>query len=317
MEKNAKIFVAGHRGLVGSALIKRLSAAGFTNLISRDKKQLDLMDEQQVTAFFQQVQPDYVFLAAAKVGGIGANASLPADFIYQNLKIELNVIHQAYLHKVKKLLFLGSSCIYPKEAPQPIHESSLLGGYLEETNKPYAIAKIAGLSLCEAYHKQYGVNFISLMPTNLYGENDNFHPTQSHVLPALLRRFYEHNQQKLPNLTLWGSGKPRREFLHADDLADAAIFLMQNYDQPAIVNVGWGKDISIYELALEIQKVSGYQGQLVWDRSKPDGTMQKLLDTTKLTALGWTPKISLEQGIQRTYAWLVEHYQAIEKLYRL
>lgn len=301
MEKNAKIYIAGHRGMVGSAIHRKLTADGYGNLLLRTSGELDLRNQQAVADFFAAERPDYVFLAAAKVGGILANNTLRADFLYENLAIQNNVIHQAYVHGVKKLLFLGSSCIYPKLAPQPIKEEYLLTGLLEPTNEPYAIAKIAGIKLCEAYHDQYGCNFISVMPTNLYGYRDNYHPEHSHVLPALLRRLHEAKAANLPAVTVWGSGKPMREFLFADDLADACVFLMANYDDPQLVNIGTGKDLPIKELAYLIKSIVGYEGELVFDTSKPDGTPRKLMDVSKLHALGWHHTTPLETGIRLVY----------------
>lgn len=301
MEKNAKIYIAGHRGMVGSAIHRKLTADGYGNLLLRTSGELDLRNQQAVADFFAAERPDYVFLAAAKVGGILANNTLRADFLYENLAIQNNVIHQAYVHGVKKLLFLGSSCIYPKLAPQPIKEEYLLTGLLEPTNEPYAIAKIAGIKLCEAYHDQYGCNFISVMPTNLYGYRDNYHPEHSHVLPALLRRLHEAKAADLPAVTVWGSGKPMREFLFADDLADACVFLMANYDDPQLVNIGTGKDLPIKELAYLIKSIVGYEGELVFDMSKPDGTPRKLMDVSKLHALGWHHTTPLETGIRLVY----------------
>ncbi|MGV3763803.1 GDP-L-fucose synthase [Parapedobacter sp.] len=301
MEKDAKIYIAGHRGMVGSAIHRKLTTLGYSNLVLRTSDELDLRDQQAVTDFFRAERPDYVFLAAAKVGGILANNTLRADFLYENLAIQNNVIHQAYRHEVKKLLFLGSSCIYPKLAPQPLKEAYLLTGLLEPTNEPYAIAKIAGIKLCEAYHDQYGCNFISVMPTNLYGYRDNYHPEHSHVLPALLRRLHEAKVTNQPTVTVWGSGNPMREFLFADDLADACVFLMANYHDPQLVNIGTGEDLSIKELAYLIKSVVGYGGELVFDPSKPDGTPRKLMDVSKLHNLGWHHTTSLEAGIKLVY----------------
>ena len=306
MEKDSKIYVAGHRGLVGSAIVRRLQRAGFGNLVTRTSSELDLRDQQAVAAFFAAEKPDYVFLAAAKVGGILANNTYPAEFIYDNLAIQLNVIHQSYLNGVKKLLFLGSSCIYPKFAPQPMREEYLLDGKLEPTNEPYAIAKIAGIKMCQSYNRQYATRFISVMPTNLYGPNDNFDLQNSHVLPALLRKFHEAKEKEQPYVEVWGSGTPRREFLHADDLADACLFLMQTYEDSEIVNIGVGEDISIAELAELIREVVGYRGELRFDRSKPDGTPRKLLDVSRLHSLGWQAAIPLREGIEQTYRWYLE-----------
>lgn len=301
MDKNSKIYVAGHRGLVGSAIFRALEKQGFTNLVTRTSKELDLRDYKQTADFFAEEQPEYVFLAAAKVGGIQANNTYRADFLYENMMIQNNVIHQAHTNDVKKLLFLGSSCIYPKMAPQPLKEDSLLTGTLEPTNEPYAIAKIAGIKMCDAYRSQYNSNFISAMPTNMYGPNDNYDLNNSHVLPALLRKFHEAKEQNLPNVTVWGTGTPLREFLHSDDLAEACIFLMENYDDAGHVNVGIGEDLSIKDLALLVKKIVGYEGELIWDTSKPDGTPRKLMDVTKINDLGWKAKISLEDGIRDVY----------------
>ena len=301
MDKNAKIYVAGHRGLVGSAILRALENQGFTNLVTRTSQELDLRNYQHTADFFAEEKPDYVFLAAAKVGGIQANNTYRADFLYENLMIQNNVIHQAYVNNVKKLLFLGSSCIYPKMAPQPLKEDSLLTGTLEPTNEPYAIAKIAGIKMCDAYRSQYNSNFISAMPTNMYGPNDNYDLNNSHVLPALLRKFHEAKEQNHPEVVVWGTGAPLREFLHSDDLADACLFLMQNYDDFGHVNVGIGEDISIKDLALLIKKIVGYEGNLVWDTSKPDGTPRKLMDVSKINDMGWNAKIGLEEGITKVY----------------
>jgi GDP-L-fucose synthase len=301
VEKNAKIYVAGHRGMVGSAILRKLHAEGYPNLLVRSSQELDLRNQQAVADFFASEKPDYVFLAAAKVGGIVANNTYRADFLYENLAIQNNVIHQAYLHGVKKLLFLGSSCIYPKLAPQPLKEEYLLTGLLEPTNEPYAIAKIAGIKLCDAYRDQYGCNFISVMPTNLYGYNDNYHPENSHVLPALIRKFHEAKTSGAINVTVWGTGSPLREFLFADDLADACYFLMQEYNEAGLVNIGTGHDLSIKELALLIKEVVGFTGDLVFDTSKPDGTPRKLMDVTKLHGLGWQHRIELKEGLALAY----------------
>lgn len=305
MNPDAKIYIPGHRGLVGSAIVRRLQRAGFTNLLTRTSAELDLRDQRAVADFFAAEKPDYVFLAAAKVGGILANNTYPAEFIYDNLAIQLNVIHHSYLNGVKKLLFLGSSCIYPKFAPQPMREEYLLDGKLEPTNEPYAIAKIAGIKMCQSYNRQYGTRYISVMPTNLYGPNDNFDLQNSHVLPALIRKFHEAKEKGQPHVEVWGSGTPRREFLHADDLADACLFLMQTYDDSEIVNIGVGEDISIAELAELIREVVGYEGELRFDRSKPDGTPRKLLDVSRLHSLGWQAAIPLREGIEQTYRWYV------------
>jgi GDP-L-fucose synthase len=301
VEKNAKIYVAGHRGMVGSAIFRKLKAEGYTNLVIRNSQELDLRNQQAVADFFAAEKPDYVFLAAAKVGGIVANNTYRADFLYENLAIQNNVIHQAYLHRVKKLLFLGSSCIYPKLAPQPLKEEYLLTGLLEPTNEPYAIAKIAGIKLCDAYRDQYGCNFISVMPTNLYGYNDNYHPENSHVLPALIRKFHEAKTSGAASVTVWGTGSPLREFLFADDLADACYFLMQEYNEAGLVNIGTGLELSIKDLALLIKEVVGFTGDLVFDTSKPDGTPRKLLDVSKLHKLGWKHRIALQEGLALAY----------------
>ncbi len=301
MEKNAKVYVAGHRGMVGSAIYRKLQKEGFTNLVTRTSDELDLRNQQAVADFFLAEKPDYVFLAAAKVGGIMANNIYRADFLYENLSIQNNVIHQSYVNGVKKLMFLGSSCIYPKLAPQPLKEEYLLTGLLEETNEPYAIAKIAGIKMCDAYRAQYGCDFISAMPTNLYGYNDNYHPQNSHVLPALIRKFDEAKRNGDANVIIWGSGTPMREFLFADDLAAACFFLMQNYSEPHLINVGTGEDLTIKDLALLIQKVVGFEGELQFDSSKPDGTPRKLMDVSKLHALGWKHQIELEEGLKLAY----------------
>jgi len=301
LEKNAKIYVAGHRGMVGSAIYRKLQKEGFENLLTRTSAELDLRNQQAVTDFFAAEKPNYVFLAAAKVGGIVANNTYRADFLYENLAIQNNVIHSAYVNDVKKLMFLGSSCIYPKMAPQPLKEDYLLTGTLEHTNEPYAIAKIAGIKMCDAYRDQYGCNFISVMPTNLYGYNDNYHPQNSHVLPALIRKVHEAKINKEKQVTVWGSGSPMREFLFADDLADACYFLMQNYDEPNLINIGTGQDLTIKDLALLIKDIIGFEGDLVFDSSKPDGTPRKLMDVTKLHNLGWKHKIELPEGIALAY----------------
>jgi GDP-L-fucose synthase len=301
LEKQAKIYIAGHRGMVGSAIHRKLQQEGYTNLITRRSAELDLRDQRAVQAFFEEEKPEYVFLAAAKVGGIVANNTYRADFLYENLAIQNNVIHQAHEHEVKKLMFLGSSCIYPKLAPQPLKEEYLLTGLLEETNEPYAIAKIAGIKMCDAYRAQYGRNYISVMPTNLYGYNDNYHPQNSHVLPALIRRFHEAKVNGTPEVTIWGSGAPMREFLFADDLADACYYLMQHHDEASLLNIGTGEDLSIKDLALLIKKVIGYDGDLIFDSTKPDGTPRKLMDVSKLHELGWKHKVNLEDGIKLAY----------------
>ncbi|MFD0939121.1 GDP-L-fucose synthase [Pedobacter boryungensis] len=301
MEKNSKIYVAGHRGMVGSAIYRKLQKEGFTNLITKTSDELDLRNQQKVADFFSIEKPEYVFLAAAKVGGIIANNTYRADFLYENLAIQNNVIHQSYLTGVKKLMFLGSSCIYPKLAPQPLKEDYLLTGLLEETNEPYAIAKIAGIKMCDAYRAQYGCNFISVMPTNLYGYNDNYHPQNSHVLPALIRKFDEAKKSGENKVVIWGSGKPMREFLFADDLADACYFLMQTYNEPNLINVGTGEDLTIENLAILIQEVIGFEGDLTFDSTKPDGTPRKLMDVSKLHALGWKHQIELKDGLAMAY----------------
>jgi GDP-L-fucose synthase len=303
MDRSRKIFVAGHRGMVGSALVRRLEAEGFNNLLTRDRSQLDLMNESAVAKFFLEEKPAVVICAAAKVGGIKANNDYPVQFLLDNLRMQNNVIRSAHESGVRKLLFLGSSCIYPKFAPQPIRETALLSGPLEPTNEAYAIAKIAGIKLCQAYCREYGRNFISAMPTNLYGPNDNFDLETSHVLAALIRKAHEAKMRNEQKLIVWGTGKPRREFLHVDDLASACLLLLEKYDSPDIVNVGCGEDISIRELAQLICEVVGFDGELGWDTSKPDGTPRKLLDVSKLSALGWKPAISLKDGIARTYKW--------------
>lgn len=304
MKKDSRIYVAGHRGMVGSAIVRKLEREGFTHVIRKTSGELDLRNQQKVNDFFAQERPEYVFLAAAKVGGIVANNTYRAEFIYENLMIESNVIHAAYLHKATKLLFLGSSCIYPKLAPQPLKEEYLLSGYLEPTNQPYAIAKIAGIELCNAYRDQYGCDFISGMPTNLYGPNDNYDLEKSHVLPALLRKFITAKKENVPQVTLWGSGTPRREFLHVDDLAEACFYLMGNYSENGLINIGVGHDISIYDLAQMIKTIVGYEGKIVLDTTKPDGTPRKLMDVTKLHSLGWKAKIGLEEGIKCVHAQL-------------
>lgn len=301
MEKSAKIYVAGHRGMVGSAITRKLQKEGYTNIITRTSAELDLRNQQAVTDFFATEKPEYVFLAAAKVGGIVANNTYRAEFLYDNLQIQNNIIHNAYLNNVKKLLFLGSSCIYPKLAPQPLKEEYLLSGYLEETNEPYAIAKITGIKMCDAYRSQYGCNYISAMPTNLYGYNDNYHPQNSHVLPALIRKFHEAKVNNLPNVTIWGTGSPMREFLFADDLADACYYLMLNYNEPHLINIGTGEDITIKDLALTIKEIVGFDGELKFDTSKPDGTPRKLMDVSKLHSKGWKHKIELKEGIKLAY----------------
>lgn len=301
MELNSKIFVAGHRGMVGSAIVRDLHARGFTNIVTRTSTDLNLINQHDVAAFFEQEQPEYVFLAAAKVGGIVANNTYRADFLYENLMIQSNVIHESYKNGVKKLLFLGSTCIYPKMAPQPLREDYLLTGLLEETNEPYAIAKISGIKMCDAYRDQYGCNFISVMPTNLYGLNDNYDLQNSHVLPALLRKFHEAKTNGEKTVTVWGSGSPLREFLHATDMANACVYLMLNYNDKGFVNIGTGKEISIKDLAFLVKDVVGFDGEIVFDTSKPDGTPRKLTDTTKLNSLGWKHSIELEDGVRKVY----------------
>jgi GDP-L-fucose synthase len=300
MNKDTKIYIVGHLGLVGSSLFRKFSKAGFTNILCETSKNLDLRDQAAVNNYFKKYQPDYVIHAAGKVGGIKANNTYRAEFIYDNIMMEANVIHASHIYKVKKLLFLGSSCIYPKLSPQPIKEEYLNSGYLEPTNQPYAIAKIAGIEMCESYRTQYSSNFISAMPTNLYGTNDNYHPENSHVLPALIRRIILAKKNNDPSVTIWGSGTPRREFMHVDDLADACFFLLQNYNEAGHVNIGWGEDVSIKELAEAIVAEVGYTGTLEFDISKPDGTPRKLLDTTKINNLGWKPSIKLKEGIRMT-----------------
>ncbi len=307
MKKDSKIYIAGHQGMVGSAISRRLQTDGFTNLITRDFEEFNLLDQQRVFDFFIKERPKFVFLAAAKVGGILANDTYRAQFIYENLQIQNNVIHGAHLSGAKKLLFLGSSCIYPKHAPQPIKEEHLLTGLLEPTNEPYAIAKIAGIKMCQAYRAQYGSNFISVMPTNLYGPNDNFNLTDSHVLPALIRKFHEAKLANKSYVTIWGTGSPRREFLYVDDLADACVFLMNHYDSPEFLNIGTSEDITIKKLAMIVQEVIGFKGELEFDTSKPDGTPRKLLDASRLYATGWRPKISLPEGIHKAYQWFLEN----------
>ncbi|MBK0380675.1 GDP-L-fucose synthase family protein [Mucilaginibacter segetis] len=309
MEKQAKIYIAGHRGMVGSAILRKLQNEGYTNFTLRTSTELDLRNQQKVVDFFAMEQPEYVFLAAANVGGIVANNTYRADFLYDNLQIQNNVIHSSYVNGVKKLMFLGSSCIYPKLAPQPLKEEYLLTGLLEPTNEPYAIAKIAGIKMCDAYRSQYGCNYISVMPTNLYGYNDNYHPQNSHVLPAMIRRFHEAKINNASSVTIWGTGTPKREFLFADDLANACYYLMQTYNEAGLVNVGTGKDISIKDLALLIQKIVGYECKLLFDDSKPDGTPRKLMDVTKLHNQGWKHTIDLEEGIKLAYIDFLKHHK--------
>lgn len=307
MNPNSKIFVAGHNGLVGSAIVRALTKQGYTNIITRSRAELDLLDQVAVRAFFETEKPEYVFVAAAKVGGIMANSTQPADFIYQNLVIETNLIDSAYRSKVTKLLFLGSSCIYPIFAEQPIKEEYLMTGALEPTNEAYAVAKIAGIVMCQSYNKQYGTNYISLMPTNLYGQNDNFDLTSSHVLPAMIRKFHEAKKEGKKEMMLWGTGVAKREFLNADDLADAAVFLMNNYNDGSIVNVGTGEDVTIKELAETVKAIVGYEGEIVWDSTKPDGTPRKLLDVSKLHSLGWKHTMPLNEGIKSAYDWFLKN----------
>jgi len=318
MDKHSRIFVAGSNGLVGSALMRRLRAGGYTNFLTPEIKELDLTDQRAVSEFFAAEQPEYVILAAAKVGGIHANNTYPAEFIYLNLMIQNNVIHQAWLNGVKRLLFLGSSCIYPKLAPQPMKEEYLLTGLLEPTNEPYALAKIAGIKMCEAYNRQYGTQFIAVMPTNLYGPGDNFHPENSHVLPALIRRFHEAKIQGLPEVIVWGTGTPMRELLYVDDMADGSIFLLEqpdeaigpellSYPRPCFVNLGTGKDVTIRELAETVKRVVGFKGDLLFDPTKPDGTPRKLQDVTRMKVLGWQAKTDLDDGIRSTYEWYMKH----------
>jgi len=309
MDKSAKIYIAGHRGMVGSAIHRKLIAEGFHNIITRTSTELDLRNQQHVAEFFADEKPEHVFLAAAKVGGIVANNTYRAEFLYENLQIQNNVIHQSYLNGVKKLMFLGSSCIYPKLAQQPLKEDYLLTGILEPTNEPYAIAKIAGIKMCDAYRAQYGCNYISVMPTNLYGYNDNYHPQNSHVLPALIRRFHEAKVNGLPSVSIWGTGSPMREFLFADDLAEACYYLMQNYDEGGLVNIGTGEDISIKDLATLVKQTVGYEGEIVFDLSMPDGTPRKLMDVSKLHSKGWKHKMELKDGLLLAYHDFLSKYE--------
>jgi GDP-L-fucose synthase len=311
VKKDSKIYIAGHRGMVGSAILRKLQENGFDHFVLRNSKELDLCNQQAVSAFFESEKPEYVFLAAAKVGGIIANNTYRADFLYENLAIQNNVIHSAFETKVKKMMFLGSSCIYPKLAPQPLKEEYLLSGFLEQTNEPYAIAKIAGIKLCEAYRKQYGCDFISVMPTNLYGPNDNYDLQNSHVLPAMIRKFHEAKTAGSASVTLWGTGSPMREFLHADDLAEACVFLMENYSEPEFINVGTGKDVTIKELAETVCKIVKFEGDLIWDTSKPDGTPRKLMDVSKLHAQGWKHTIELQEGIALAYQDFLGHHATL------
>lgn len=313
INKQAKIYVAGHEGLVGSAIVRALTSLGYKNLILKTRKELDLLNQDKVKRFFASQKPDYVFLAAAKVGGILANKTYPAEFIYENLVIETNILQAAYKNKVKKLIFLGSSCIYPRNCPQPIKEEYLLSSPLEKTNEAYALAKIAGVKMCEFYNQQYGTKFIAVMPTNLYGQNDNFSLSSSHVLPAMIRKFHEAKINKSSEVILWGTGKPRREFLHVDDLAAALIFLINNYDGQKIINIGCGQDLTIKELANKIKTIVGYQGKITWDKTKPDGTPRKLLDVSRLKKLGFKPRINLDQGLKLTYQWFLENEGKIRK----
>ena len=313
MDKQSRVYVAGHRGMVGSAIVRRLENEGYDGLLKRTRAELDLTNQAAVDQFFATEHPEYVFLAAAKVGGIWANQTLPAEFMRDNLMIEANVIHAAWRTGVKKLLYLGSSCVYPKFAEQPIREDSLLTGSLEPTNEPYAVAKIAGIVMCQSYTRQYGMNAISLMPTNLYGPEDNFDLESSHVLPALIRKFHDAKTSGAPFVTLWGTGSPLREFLHVDDLADAAVFLMLHYNEPKVVNVGVGEDIAIRDLAAMVREVVGYQGEIRYDSSKPDGTPRKLMDVSRLTGLGWKASRGLREGLAGTYAWYLQHEAATAK----
>ena len=316
MDKHSKIYVAGHNGMVGSAIVRKLQREGFTNILTVSSKELNLIQQQEVNDWFETNKPDYVFIAAARVGGIYANNTYRADFLYQNLMIECNTIHASFVNNVKKLLFLGSTCIYPKMAPQPLKEEYLLSGELEQTNEPYAIAKIAGIKLCESYKRQYGCNFISAMPTNMYGPNDNYDLNNSHVLPALIRKFHEAKMNNVPEVVMWGTGSPYREFLHADDLADALFFLMENYEGEAFVNCGSGVEITIKDLALLVKEIVGYEGTIVHDTSKPDGTPRKLTDVSKIHALGWKHRIGLREGIQQVYKEFSENYDAIVGKYK-
>lgn len=313
MHSGSKIYVAGHRGLVGSAIMNRLSGAGYENIVVRSSTELDLRDQKEVEIFFRKEKPEYVFMAAARVGGIKANNTYRAQFAYDNLMIQNNVIHQSYLNGVKKLLFLGSSCIYPKLAPQPLKEEYLLSGKLEDTNEPYAIAKIAGIKLCDAYRAQYGCNFISVMPTNLYGENDNYDLNNAHVLPALMRKFHEAKVKGDKEVVVWGTGKPRREFLYAEDLADACLFLMIKYNEPGVINIGVGEDITIEDLAILIRTVVGFEGRIVFDTTKPDGTPRKLLDISKITSLGWKVSVPLLEGLHKAYESFLAHSYNLDK----
>jgi GDP-L-fucose synthase len=311
MEPNQKIYIAGHRGMVGSAIKRNLESKGYNNIVVRSSKELDLRNQQAVSDFFEKERPEFVFLAAAKVGGILANNTFRADFLYENLLIESNIIHAAWKNAVEKLLFLGSSCIYPKLAPQPLKEEYLLTGLLEATNEPYAIAKIAGIKLCEAYRDQYGANFISVMPTNMYGKGDNYHPSNSHVLPGLIRRFHEAKENNAAEVVVWGSGTPKREFLYSDDLAEACFFLMQRYNEKELINIGTGEDLSIAELAEIIKEITGFKGAIVYDKTKPDGTPRKLMDVSKLHARGWHHSIALQDGIKMAYKDFLQTQAAV------
>jgi GDP-L-fucose synthase len=311
MQSNSKIFVAGHRGMVGSAIVRKLKGKGYHNIVTRTSSEVDLRSQEQVNSFFEEEKPAFVFLAAAKVGGILANNTYRADFLYDNLLIEANIIHAAYLNRVEKLLFLGSSCIYPKLAPQPLKEESLLTGLLEPTNEPYAIAKIAGIKLCEAYRDQHGCNFISAMPTNLYGEGDNYHPSNSHVIPGLLRKFHDAKVNNRAEVEIWGTGKPLREFMYVDDLADACLFLMDRYNEKLFVNIGTGTDITIRDLATTIKDTTGYPGKLVFDESKPDGTPRKLMDVSRLSQMGWTYTIPLKEGLKKAYEFFQKETEPV------
>ena len=311
MKPDSKIYVAGHQGLVGSAICRRLREKGFNNIIGRTREALDLERQAETQAFFEKEKPEYVFLCAAKVGGIWANDTYPAEFIYSNIMVQTNIIHSSYRSGARKLLFLGSSCIYPKHCPQPMQEAYLLTGPLEPTNEAYAVAKIAGIKTCQAYDRQFGTKYISVMPTNLYGPHDNFDLQTSHVLAALIRKVHQAKIEALPSVTVWGTGTPRREFLHVDDLADACVFLMNAYDDPEIINIGTGKDISIAELAGLVREVVGYTGEIAYDAEKPDGMPRKLLDVSKLRSLGWVPRLSLREGIEKTYAWYRRHKEIL------
>jgi len=314
MEKSVKIYVAGHRGMVGSAIVRKLEQEGFKNIIQRSSSELDLRNQQEVNEFFAKEKPDYVFLAAAKVGGIVANNTYRAEFLYDNLMIESNIIQAAYVQKVKKLLFLGSSCIYPKLAPQPLKEEYLLTGLLEHTNEGYAVAKIAGIKLCEAYRDQYGCNFISAMPTNLYGQGDNYHPQNAHVIPSLIRRFHEAKLNDAPVVTIWGSGSPLREFMYSDDVADACYFLMESYNDKTFVNIGTGEDLTIKDLAMQIKEVVGYKGEITFDTSKPDGTPRKLMDSGRLHSMGWKHKTSLAEGLRKAYQFFKQEVKDVAEV---